>query len=345
MTGGGTAGHVLPNMALVPALRRTFDIHYIGGTNAAERAMVESEGVPFHALRCVKFHRGIGLRQLWRNMKIPTGYMASVREAGRLLDEIRPDVVFSKGGFVALPVVRAAAKRGIPVILHESDATMGLANKLCVGAASVVCTTFPIGKSPKFVHTGSPIRQKIYRGDKEKVKTPAPTGHPLYERGRNLLVVGGSLGAAKINETVRAASPKLGEKYNVIHICGKGKTQNPHELEYAPNIEDYLAWADVVVSRAGSNALCELMVLGKPTLFIPMSTGRGDQIANVAFVRGCAGVLLEENLTPESLVLELENVWRNREAYSAAAKKIIKDGTETLAKTIASHVFFDKNSH
>ena len=338
LTGGGTAGHVSPNLALLPYLKQKFHtIYYIGSTKQNEQEMVESEGVKFYPLECVKLRRGISIKNLGKNFAIPFGYCKSVKQAKQILCEIKPNIVFSKGGFVALPVVRAAKKLGIPVVIHESDTTMGLANKLSVGSASLVCTSF---QSEKYINTGSPIRQKIYNGDGGVILER----HGLGNEKRKLLVVGGSLGAARINEVVRNTIGKLRELYDVIHICGRGKInedinlkfKNYVQIEYCGDIENYFAWADIVVSRAGSNTLCELMVLGKPTLFIPLATGRGDQIDNVKEIikRNAAEVLYEQNLNPDSFVRAVNSVFENRALYNLNAKGVTKDGTEIIANTI-----------
>jgi len=357
LTGGGTAGHVLPHFALVPHLREYFDeIHYIGSVDGVEKDLVEREGIPFHGVTCVKLRRGFDVKSIARNMAIPFKLCKGIRESRRLLERLRPDVVFSKGGFVSYPVVRAAAKLGIPVVAHESDMTLGLANRMSVKYCVKVCTTFQktAERGEKFVHTGAPIRAKIYKGDGGAVARRH--GLAWGNRGdseRNLLVVGGSSGAARINEVVRLAVPELLQRYNVIHLCGRGKVVELFydkgrltrerglrtryiQLEYADDVENYLAWADVVVSRAGSNALCELMVLGKPTLFVPLSTGRGDQLDNVKEVlRHNAGeVLYEGDLTMESLIRGVEAVWVRREEFSRNARKVVVDGTEAIIKVI-----------
>jgi len=280
-----------------------------------------------------------------KNLGIPFGYIKSVREAGKILDDVKPDIVFSKGGFVALPVVRAAAKRGITVIAHESDVSLGLANKLSMKHCAKIYATFEkTAIDYGVVHTGAPIRQCIYNGDSKVViqRHFVGTSTPGV---RNLLVVGGSLGAARINDCVRGAVGDLGHKWNVIHICGRGKIagggSNQYiQIEYVDDMENYLVWADVVVSRAGSNALCELAVLGKPTLFIPLSTGRGDQIQNVEEVskHGGAQVLFEEDLNPQTLIKGIQSVWEEREKYSRNIKLAIKDGTRDIAIAIHRQV-------
>jgi len=334
LTGGGTAGHVLPHFALLPHLRKHFDkIYYIGSHDGVEKSLVQKEGLEYFGVTCVKLRRGIHPKNVAQNLAIPFKLIKGVGEAKRCLRELKPDVVFSKGGFVAYPVVRSASKLGIPVIAHESDMTMGLANRMSVKYCKKVCTTFKQTAdrqaADKFVHTGSPIREKVYKGNKDVVNK-----RHGFTSGRNLLVIGGSSGAARINQKVREA--KL--DFNVIHICGKGKKVNASELEYVDDIENYLAWADVVVSRAGSNALCELMVLRKPVLFIPLSTGRGDQLENVKEVlhHDAACVLFEQDLTADTLVQGIEKVWTRRAEFSKNTRQVVVDGTQKIAEIINS---------
>ena len=341
LTGGGTAGHVIPHLALLPVLRQNFsEIYYIGSTNASERKIIEDEGIEFFPLECVKLRRGLSFKNLGKNLGIPFGFWKSLKHAGRLLDELKPEVIFSKGGFVALPVVRAAKSRGIPVIVHESDASLGLANRLSLDCCSVVCTTFEIPQtkkdSAKFKTVGSIIRPQILNGNAEVVAKR----HNLPS-GRNLLVLGGSLGAANINKVVHATVAKLSKNYNIIHICGRGKTanmggENYVQLEFADDIENYFAWADVVVSRAGSNTLCELMAVEKPTLFIPLATGRGDQIDNVEHVlgHGAGAVLYEKDLFPDTFIAAVEKVWQEKETYKLGARNFPTDGAEKVCYEI-----------
>ena len=361
LTGGGTAGHVLPHFALVPQLRDKFStINYIGSKDGIERNLVEGEQIQFHGVTCVKFRRGLSVRNIARNISIPMKLSKGIKESKCLLEKLRPDVVFSKGGFVAYPVVRAAARLGIPVVAHESDMTLGLANKMSVRYCQKVCTTFEktvLKDSTKFIHTGAPIRAKIYKGNKDTV-----TKRHHLPQARNLLVMGGSLGAMRVNTAVRTALPLLLENYNVIHICGKGKAEQVAsdkgkltresgqrtqyiQLEYADDIENYLAWADIVVSRAGSGALCELMALGKPTLFIPLSTGRGDQIDNAdeALRFNAASVLHEAELTADKLVSYLDDVWVRKEDISQNTAKVVVDGTRAIVDVICDTITSGKS--
>jgi len=344
LTGGGTAGHVVPHLALLPHLKKHFDkISYIGSHDGIEKRIVAEQavGVEYYSVATAKLRRSLDVR----NLAIPFKLIKGIAEAKKILKKLKPSIVFSKGGFVAYPVVRAAASLGIPVVAHESDITMGLANRMSAKFCRVICTTFAKTvcqpkkidtTRPTMVHTGSPIREEIYNGIPIKIERR----HGLEAGRGNLLVFGGSLGATKINEVVRSALPEL--DFNIIHITGKGKVADIVrkwyvQLEFVGDIQNYFAWADVVVSRAGSNALCELMVLRKPTLFIPLATGRGDQIENAKEVseRNAGAVLREEDLTAESLIERINEVYKNRERYKKnAAKMGDLDGTKKIAEIL-----------
>jgi len=336
LTGGGSAGHVTPHLALLPELRKNFDkICYIGSHEGIEKKIVaeQARGVEYFSVSTVKLRRSLDIR----NLAIPFKLLRGISQAKKILKKIKPDVVFSKGGFVAYPVVRAAAKLKIPVIAHESDMTMGLANRMSAKFCKVICTTFKkTACQPRMVHTGSPLREEIYNGISIKIERR----HGFGNTKGNLLVVGGSLGAAKINEALHKALPEL--KFNIVHICGKGKTRDIKsdgyvQLEFVNDIQNYFAWADVVVSRAGSNTVCELLVLGKPTLFIPLVSGRGDQVDNASEVlkAGAAAVLPEKDLTPQTLVARIGEVYKNRAKYAENTVKMGElDGTKKIAEII-----------
>jgi UDP-N-acetylglucosamine--N-acetylmuramyl-(pentapeptide) pyrophosphoryl-undecaprenol N-acetylglucosamine transferase len=337
LTGGGTAGHVMPNVALLSYIE-SFDVHYIGSMAGIERDIVKGfPWVTYHGITTEKLRRGLSLS----NLVMPFRVLRGIREARAVLKTIGACAVFSKGGFVAYPVVRAAASLGIRVIVHESDMTMGLANRMSAKYADVICTTFAKTteavrkKYKKVLHTGAPIRQSIYKGSKEKVQFG-------FSNKKNLLIMGGSLGAKRINEAVWDSLDKFIE-WNILHIVGKGKLnevvqrKNYVQVEFINDIENALAWADVVVSRAGSNSLCELMVLGKPSVFIPLSTGRGDQLENAKEVErlGVGIVLLEENLDTKSLVQSVDEAYSRRNELGANTKKMGNlDGTKKIVKLI-----------
>ena len=330
LTGGGTAGHVTPNIALLPALRNMgYEISYIGSRNGIEKQLIEAESIPYYAISSGKLRRYFDLK----NFTDPFRVVAGLFQAKKLLKQLKPDVVFSKGGFVSVPVVRAAASLRIPVIIHESDMTPGLANKLAFPAASKVCCNFPetvkLLPSGKAVLTGSPIRQELLYGD-------AKAGRRFCGFTRNLpalLIIGGSLGSVAVNTAVRSILPRLLGTFNVIHLCGKGNlnpalegTEGYVQYEYIRDeLPDLFALCDVVISRAGANAICELLALRKPSLLIPLSAAasRGDQILNAnSFAKqGFSVVLEEEKITDQVLYDTLMELYQNRNRYVEAMEK------------------------
>ena len=327
LTGGGTAGHVTPNMALIPELqKRGYEVHYIGSYEGIEKQLISEMGVKYYGISSGKLRRYIDVKNLSDPFKVLHGY----GQARRLLGKIRPDVVFSKGGFVSVPVVVAAKTRRIPCVIHESDMTPGLANKICIPCAVRVCTNFPetLEHLPKekAVLTGSPIRQELFHGD--KAKGMAFCG---FDGSKPvLLIIGGSLGAVRVNEAVRAILPSLLEKFDVIHLCGKGKvdaslqgTAGYVQYEYIKKeLTDLLAAADIMISRAGANAICEILALRKPNILIPLSAAasRGDQILNAASFekQGYSAVIQEEDITNEKLLTMVNQVYENRASYVEA---------------------------
>ena len=329
LTGGGTAGHVTPNIALLPRLRELqYDIHYIGSYNGMEKQLVEQQGIPYHGISSGKLRRYFSLQNFTDPFRVLKGFS----EANRLIKQLKPDVIFSKGGFVSVPVVIAGKKNHVPVIIHESDMTPGLANKLSIPSAAKVCCNFPetLSSLPqdKAVLTGSPIRQELFTGDKEKAR--AFCG--FKEVKPVILIVGGSLGAVAVNNAVRKILPELLKDFQVVHLCGKGKVdeslkglQGYAQFEYIKDeLKDLFALTDLVISRAGANAICELLALHKPNLLIPLSANasRGDQILNArSFERqGYSVVLEEEELNHDVLLDAIMNLYQNRETYIQTMK-------------------------
>ena len=324
LTGGGTAGHVTPNIALLPKLRELgYDVHYIGSYNGIEKTLIEACDVPYYGISSGKLRRYFDLKNFSDPFKVLKGFS----EASKLLKKLKPDVVFSKGGFVSVPVVIAAKQHRIPVIIHESDMTPGLANKLSIPAAYKVCCNFPetIDHLPKgkAVLTGSPIREELMTGSREKaLKFTGLSGNKPV-----LLIIGGSLGSVVVNEAVRSVLPKLLERFEIIHLCGKGKldqtltAMNGYvQYEYiSDELKDLFALSDIVISRAGANSICEFLALRKPALLVPLSAAasRGDQILNAnSFAKqGYASVLEEEQLTGDTLLAALQDLWENRQSY------------------------------
>lgn len=329
LTGGGTAGHVTPNIALLPALKEAgFDIQYIGSYEGIEKTLIEEQGIPYSGIATGKLRRYFDLKNFSDIFRVIKGY----NEAKSLLSQIKPDIVFSKGGFVAVPVVRAAAKLKIPCIIHESDMTPGLANKLCIPVAKKVCCNFPetLKNLPadKAVYTGSPIRKELSQGDKKIALEMCG----FNEEKPVLMVIGGSLGAKSVNETVRECLPKLLEKFQVVHLCGKDKVDNMmlgiegyKQFEYIDEeLKDFFAMADIVISRAGANAICEIRELKLPNVLIPLSAGsRGDQILNAASFaeQGFSEVVREEALDPAMLIETVIKTYENRDKYVTAMEK------------------------
>lgn len=323
LTGGGTAGHVTPNIALLPLLQeKGYEVSYIGSYDGMEKGLIEAQNIPYYGIATGKFRRYFDLK----NFSDPFRVMKGIMEARKYLKEIKPDVVFSKGGFVAVPVVRAAAALKIPCIIHESDMTPGLANKLCIPVATKVCCNFPetIMKLPrgKAVVTGSPIRKGLLQGNKEAgLKLCGFT-----EEKPVIMVIGGSQGATSVNETVREALPKLLPHFQVVHICGKDKMDNMmltipgyKQFEYVHDeLKDIFAMADLVISRAGANAICELLVLRKPNILIPLEAGtRGDQVLNaLSFEKQGFSVVIRGDVFDSSYLIEkIYDVFDHKEMY------------------------------
>ena len=325
LTGGGTAGHVTPNLALLPGLReRGFDIHYIGSYNGIEKDLMAQAGVDYSGISTGKLRRYLSKE----NLKDIANVIHGIREARKLMKELRPDIVFSKGGYVAVPVVRAAAEQHIPVIIHESDMTPGLANKLCYSAAAKICCNFPetvaLLPKQKAVLSGSPIREELLSGSREAGLSF--TG--LSGEKPVLLMIGGSSGARILNERLRSSLDTLLQTFDVVHLCGKGNLDEqlvrPGYLQYeyiSEELKDLFALADVIFSRAGANALCEFLALHKPALLVPLSkaASRGDQILNArSFVaQGFSMMIEEEELTDERLISGILSLYENRDKYIA----------------------------
>lgn len=345
MTGGGTAGHVTPNIALMPTLQNAgYEISYIGSYEGIEKRLIEEQGIVYYGISSGKLRRYFDPK----NFSDPFKVVKGLAQAVGLLRKIKPDIVFSKGGFVSVPVVLAAKLCHIPAIIHESDITPGLANKLAIPSATKVCCNFPETlkylPAEKAIYTGSPIRQELLTGNADSALAYC---HLTSKNKPVLLVVGGSTGSKVINEAVRATLPTLLEKYIVIHLCGKGNldtslqnTTGYVQLEYAgKELADLFALSDLVISRAGANAICELLALRKPNILIPLSAAasRGDQILNANSFKasGYSYVLEEENLTSQSLQDAITDVWNKKDTYIDAMKKSQgKDSIQTIFELI-----------
>ncbi|MBE5951645.1 MAG: undecaprenyldiphospho-muramoylpentapeptide beta-N-acetylglucosaminyltransferase [Lachnospiraceae bacterium] len=340
LTGGGTAGHVTPNLALIPHLKKNgYDISYIGSYEGIEKGLAEAAGIPYYGISSGKLRRYFDIKNFSDPFKVIKGFF----EACSLMRKLKPDVVFSKGGFVSVPVVLAAKAGKIPCIIHESDITPGLANKICIPAAKKVCANFPETMkylpAEKAVLAGTPIREELFSGNRI-------AGLDFCGFSANkpvLMVVGGSTGAKALNEAVRNLLPTLLRDYQIIHLCGKGKaaeeydnTEGYRQFEYvSKEMKDLFAASDLVISRAGANAICELLALRKPNILVPLpaASSRGDQILNAESFehQGYSYVLQEENLTNDTLLKAIQSVTQNRETYvSAMEQSTLNNAIETV---------------
>ena len=344
LTGGGTLGHVTPHLSLIPHLQKAgYEIHYIGTEKGMEAEKIRSvPGVTYHAVKSGKLRRYFD----WKNFTDPFRVLAGMIQSAALMGKIKPDVVFSKGGFVAVPVVFGAWLNRIPVLCHESDLTPGLANKLCKPFAKRFATTFPecaAALGDKAEMTGTPLRPELFRGSRAK-------GLSLLKFDGTkpvLMMMGGSSGAQAVNAALRAALPEITKEFDVAHICGKGNLDESlksvtgyTQVEFLDaDLPDALAACDLVLSRAGANALCEFQALAKPLLLVPYPKGasRGDQILNAQSLekRGLCHVLLQENMTAETLTAALHKTWAERESLIAAVKAAPPaDGTKRVLELI-----------
>lgn len=325
LTGGGTAGHVMPHIALLSELRPHCErIVYIGSQDGIERSIIEPR-LPYYAITTTKLVRG----KILKNLFIPFKLIKGVREAKKIIRLERPNVVFSKGGFVALPVVIAARKLKVPVVAHESDLKMGLANKLSRRSASVILTSFEdtAQREKKGVFTGSPMRDELFVD-----KAAARAGLKIDTTKPVLVVVGGSLGSRFLNEKIRSELKPLTKKFYVLHVVGSGNldprlegTKDYRQFEFTKDIGKIYAAADVVVSRAGSNTIFELAALKKPMLLVPLPKGasRGDQVDNAKYFNknGYANFISEQQLEGEDILPYIEQTYNERESLVKALNK------------------------
>jgi len=349
LTGGGTAGHVNPNLALIPSLReKGFSVSYIGSKKGMEKQLVESQtDLTYYGISSGKLRRYFSLRTFIDPFKIMAGYF----QARRILKKERPDVVFSKGGYVTVPVVFAASRLKVPVVLHESDYTPGLANRLSLPRAQKICVSFEaaarhIGEE-KCILTGSPVRAELFSGTREGglLRLGFSGEKPV------LLIMGGSLGAQAVNEAVDAALDALLAEFDIVHIRGQEKL-NPAltgragyvQLEYVTQeLPDLFAAADLMLSRAGANAIFEILALQIPALLVPLpkEASRGDQILNAEYFRskGFSHVLAQAEITPDTLLAAIRRLQQDAPALREAMKNSgMSDGTRNVINVILSVV-------
>ena len=333
LTGGGSAGHITVNLALIPLLLQSgWQIIYIGSIAGIERELISKiPEVKYYEISTGKLRRYFDLQNFTDFFRVVKG----VFEAYQIIHREQPNVVFSKGGFVSVPVVIGSSAIGIPIITHESDLTPGLANRINMYFAQKVCTTFPdtVQHLPKgkgeFI--GAIVRPELKQGDAEKGRIFCQ----FNSQKPVILVTGGSLGSAYINQTVyslcdcaprTSKADRLLEEFQIVHICGKGNLNESLEYEgykqfeyVSDGLADLMCLADVVISRAGSNFIFEFLVLKKPMILIPLSkkSSRGDQIDNARVFekQGFAEVILEEDLTEDLLLDKIDAVFSDRRKY------------------------------
>lgn len=343
-TGGGTAGHVNPNLALIEVLQKKgWEIAYLGGKESVEERMVKARGISFYPVRSGKLRRYFS----WQNFLDPFNLLVGIVEAYTRIRRLKPKVVFSKGGFAALPVVIGAWLNRIPVLAHESDLTPGLANRLSLPFIAVLCVTFSGSKkylsaAKKVVVTGTPLRPQLFCGSKEK-----GLRHCGFTEDKPcLLVMGGSQGAEAINQCIREALSRLTPHFQVIHLCGKGRVVESasqpgyFQIEYAEEeLGDLMAAADYVISRAGANALYEILACNKPHILIPLPkrASRGDQIHNAQYFeqQGISLVIPEETLNIDKLLETLDQLSSHRDEIISKIQALeIHSATESIIQLI-----------
>lgn len=305
LTGGGSAGHIMPNIALLEQLKKHFGrIVYVGSKEGIEKEIATSYGLSFYATDCIKLYR----KNIFANTKIPFVLIKGVHQAKHIFKQVQPNVVFSKGGYVALPTCFAAFCKKVPLIVHESDYSLGVANKVSAKIASLTLTSFAETKGGEYV--GNPIKSSITKGDKAVI-----IQRYKLDTKPIILIMGGSIGAEAINNVVYQALATITRNYNIIHLTGKSGDSSIKCVRYYPeefiyDIEHYYAAADLVISRGGANSLVEVAANGKRNIVIPLPKGnsRGDQEQNALSwqKRGQLEILTQQNLTCESLISGIE---------------------------------------
>ena len=334
-TGGGTLGHVMPNLYLAEELGQ-YDLMYIGA-GKVEKDAVEKAKIKYFEIRATKLRRG----KFFVNLRVPFELVRAIKQAKRILKQNKPDLIVSKGGFVALPVCIAGRKLRIPIISHESDYSFGLANKIILHFSNVMCVNYEhLADSKKnIVYTGPVISSSFnYSNIKADVKLDIDLNKPT------ILIIGGSSGSKAINQAVWGGLAQLTSRYNLIHITGKGnmskhKAPNYNQIELSNNIPYLFSISDLIVGRAGAGVVFECAYMHKPMLLIPLQNGqsRGDQVqnANYFYKLGCARILEEFKLSPSNLARSIELVLPLTKEMSANLKKLeLNSGKTKMLKLI-----------
>ena len=329
ITGGGTGGHVVPCLAVADGLKDEYIIHYIGSKNGIENQLVKKYPyIIYHSVTTCKLVRGLSPQ----NLLIPFRLLKGYKESKKIISQIKPDVIFSKGGYVSLPTVYAGNKLKVPIISHESDLSLGLANKLNLSKSKYMCCSFEetTKKIKNGVFTGSPVRRQIFGGNKDIVIKKS-------NGKKNILVLGGSMGSRTLNELVRRNIDTLCSKYNVYHICGKNNLADVNkecyfQYEFVDNIEDFYDAASCVICRGGSNVIFELLSLKKPMLIVPLEKGsRGDQVENAKYFENHGyATMIKEDVADDKFVNMIDNTLNKKFNYSNK----VCDGTNNIISII-----------
>lgn len=337
--GGGSAGHVIPNIALIERLSESYDVVYIG-TDGIEKRICNDFGIKFYEFDGVKLVRG----KIFCNIAIPFKLFKSIKECRAILKQSAPDLLFCKGGYASLPPAFAAKKAGIPVLTHESDITAGVANKLIAKKSEEILTSFP-STAESFkngVCTGSPMRESLFNRDRAAAKRK----FGLDDRP-TVIVFGGGSGSKVINDNLRAVIFKLCKQFNVLHLCGKGNAVESsvygyRQIEFTDDMGEIYACADYAVARCGSNSAHELIALKIPTLFIPLDNGasRGDQVKNAEYFKalGLCNVLSEKKLTPQTLYDGIISLANDEKLKTALQDNSLKCGNDRIIHEIEKFI-------
>ncbi len=338
-TGGGSAGHVIPNLALIDEILQSgeHDVCYMG-TDGIEKGLISARKIPYYEISCPKLIRGGGFSAFWKNIKIPFSFQRAVKQAEIGIKIFQPDLVFSKGGYVALPVIHAARRLRIPCLTHESDLSAGLANRLAAKKCHLILTSFPETaqrfKNGKYV--GAPLRRSLFNA----TRIAAREQYGISQDEKVLLVLGGGSGSKALNTAVRSHIKALTEFCTVLHICGKdnrveSNIKNYIQEEFIADMGGAYACADLVLSRAGAGALFEIMALKKPAIFVPLAhASRGDQIQNAEYFRkkGLCRVLSQEDL--HRLLPEIKAAFADKETFIRLQEHEEPNGTKNILAEI-----------
>lgn len=333
-TGGGTLGHVMPNLYLMEALN-DYKCYYIG-SSGIEKDRVKNHVAEYFEIPAIKLVRG----KIFTNLKIPFVLIKSIFKAKKILKEIKPDVIFSKGGYVSLPVCVAGRMLKIPIIAHESDYSFGLANKMILKLCNTMCVNFKNleKKNKKIVYTGP-----VFSSTFEK-KTKEFSGLNIEKSKPTILIVGGSLGSKVINDNLFSIVKDLIKDFNILHITGKGNCKvksysNYNAFEITDDMVNLYNIADFVIGRSGAGVTAECYFKNLPMILIPLENKatRGDQLLNAKYYEklGVAKIVHESNLTPTKMLDEINCFYKKIDAYKSAYKKAEQiNGKEKIIELI-----------